>query len=96
MPVFGGSQPTEGRQEDRRPTQGVEETLAATQEAVGPYRKLAQASPQAFLPDLATSLGAYGTALMRAERYAEAADAFEEGCAPWLPSTAVCPRPLPG
>jgi hypothetical protein len=33
-----------------------EEALAATQEAVDIYRRLAQARPDAFLPDLATSL----------------------------------------
>ena len=34
-----------------------EEALAAAQEAVDIYRRLAQTRPDAFLPDLATSLG---------------------------------------
>ena len=56
-----------------------EEALAATEEAVKLYRQLAAARPQAFTPDLATSLGALGTALQGVKRYEEAADAFGEG-----------------
>ncbi len=41
-----------------------EEALAATQEAVEHYRALAQAHPQAFLPDLAMSLGVHGSVLL--------------------------------
>ncbi len=48
-------------------------------EAADIYRKLAENNPQAFLPDLATSLGVYGNALLGLERYDEAVRAFSEG-----------------
>jgi tetratricopeptide (TPR) repeat protein len=56
-----------------------EEALAAAQEAADIYRKLADKNPQAFLPDLARSLGVYGNTLQGLERYGEAAGAFHEG-----------------
>ncbi len=55
------------------------DALKASQEAVDIRRTLADQNPQAFLPDLAMSLGAHGSALRGAERIAEAAAAFEEG-----------------
>ena len=42
-------------------------------------RRLAEKNPEAFLPDLASSLGAYGTILRSLDRHAEAAQAFGEG-----------------
>jgi Tetratricopeptide repeat len=51
-----------------------EDALAAGQEAVD----LAETRPDAFLPDLAASLGTLGRALATAERYAEAAVAAPE------------------
>ena len=48
-------------------------------EAADIYRRLAEQNPQAFLPDLARSLGVYGKALFDQERYSEAAQAFTEG-----------------
>jgi len=56
-----------------------EEALAASQEAVAIRRRLAETRPDAFLPDLARSLGAQGHALAQAERHADAA--FHEGLA---------------
>ncbi len=56
-----------------------EEALGATEEAVGVYRELARGNPDAFLPDLARSLGAHGSVLRGVERYAEAMEAFGEG-----------------
>ena len=58
-----------------------EEALAASQEAVAIRRRLAETRPDAFLPDLATSLGARGQALTQEERHADAAGAFHEGLA---------------
>jgi tetratricopeptide (TPR) repeat protein len=56
-----------------------EQALEAAKEAADIRRKLAEANPQAFLPDLAASLGAYGSVLLALERHAEAAPAFAEG-----------------
>ncbi len=56
-----------------------EEALAASQEAVEIRRKLAADRPDAFLPDLATSLGARGAILESAECKEEALRSFEEG-----------------
>jgi tetratricopeptide (TPR) repeat protein len=56
-----------------------EEALAASQEAVDIRRRLAQTRPDAFLPDLATSLGALSVALTAAERHGDAAAATHEG-----------------
>src|SRR5262249_13835511 len=56
-----------------------EEAVAASQEAVDIYRRLAQTRPDAFLPDLARSLGVLGHALTQAGRHADAAAAFHEG-----------------
>ena len=56
-----------------------EEALAATQEAVDIRRQLAKHQPDAFLPDLAGSLGIYGVVLNSLGRHAEAAAAFADG-----------------
>jgi tetratricopeptide (TPR) repeat protein len=45
------------------------------------YRRLAESRPDVFLPDLAMSLGALGTAYLTAEQYEAAAEAFAEGLA---------------
>jgi tetratricopeptide (TPR) repeat protein len=50
-----------------------EQALAATQEAVDIRRRLAEARPDAFLPDLAMSLGAMSRALGALGHHAEAA-----------------------
>ena len=57
------------------------------------YRGLAEARPDAFLPDLARSLGVLG-AVLREEAPAEAAAAFREGLAAVAPLTEVHPRAL--
>ena len=51
-----------------------EEALQAAQEAVDVYRKLAEANPQAFLPDLAMSLNNLGNRLSALGRREEALD----------------------
>ena len=56
-----------------------EEALARAEEAMGIRRKLAAERPDAFLPDLAMSLGARGSVLLGLERYGEAANSFAEG-----------------
>jgi hypothetical protein len=56
-----------------------EEALAASQKAVDIRRRLAQTRPDAFLPDLASSLGALSGALTAAERHGDAAAATHEG-----------------
>ncbi len=69
-----------------------EEALQAAQEAVDLYRPLAQAHPQAFLPDLAKGLGAYGSILLALERPSEAAEAFAEGLRLLLPFARDLPQ----
>ena len=56
-----------------------EEALAASQEAVDIYRRLAETRPDAFLPDLARSLDTLGNTLASAGRHQEAAAARLEG-----------------
>jgi tetratricopeptide (TPR) repeat protein len=73
-----------------------EEALAATQEAVEHYRRLAEANPQAFLPDLAMSLGAHGTVLRGLERHAEAMDTFGEGVRTLTPFFLRLPQAFAG
>jgi len=60
------------------------------------YRELAAANPQAFLPDLAMSLGAHGTVLRGLERHAEAVDAFGEGVRALTPFFRRLPRAFAG
>ncbi len=55
-----------------------EEALAAAQEAADLYRQLAQARPQAFLPDLAMSLNNLGNMLSDLGRREEALAAAQE------------------
>ncbi|MDW7992902.1 MAG: tetratricopeptide repeat protein, partial [Anaerolineae bacterium] len=55
-----------------------EEALVATQEAAGIYRQLAQANPQAFLPDLAMSLNNLGNVLSALGRWEETLAATQE------------------
>lgn len=55
-----------------------EEALEATEQAVQSYRQLAERNPDAFLPDLARSLGALGS-IHHAEDPAGAADVYKEG-----------------
>ena len=56
-----------------------EEALAAAEEAVLLYRQLAATRPDAFLPNLATSLWAQGQCLRAAGRDEDALAAFLEG-----------------
>ena len=58
-----------------------EEALAATQEAVAIRRKLAQTHPDAFLPDLASSLNNLGKMLSDLGRREEALEAAQEAVA---------------
>ena len=58
-------------------------------------RTLAQQNPQAFLPDLAMSLGAYGIVLRGLKRPAEAAQAFAEGLRAVLPPFRAFPQAFP-
>jgi hypothetical protein len=73
-----------------------EEALAATAEAVGHYRRLAEANPAAFLPDLAMSLGAHGTVLRGLGRPGEAVQAFAEGLHAVLPFVRALPAAFGG
>ena len=56
-----------------------EEALSATEEAVRIRRQLASQRPDAFLPDLARSLGAEGAVLREMGNGGEAVAAFQEG-----------------
>jgi tetratricopeptide (TPR) repeat protein len=53
--------------------------LDAIKEAVDIYRKLSEASPQRYMPDLARSLGAHGFILMKIKDYHKAEEVFSEG-----------------
>jgi len=55
-----------------------EEALTHAQEAVALYRKLAAERPDAFLPDLAMSLGALGSCYRGQGQTRKAKEAFEE------------------
>jgi len=61
-----------------------EEALQPTEEAVGIYRELSQSNP-AFLPNLATSLGAYGSVQRQAGELQAARESFQESLAVLLP-----------
>ena len=61
-------------------------SLQATDETFGIYRQLAAQRPDAFLPDLASSLGAKGTVLEEIGNLAGAVAMFREGV--------ECLRPL--
>ncbi|MFF2549122.1 ATP-binding protein, partial [Kitasatospora sp. NPDC058063] len=58
----------------RRPAEG----LAAVQEAVGHYRTLAEANPDAYLPNLAGTLNNLSSRLGEVRRPAEGLAAIEE------------------
>ncbi|MFG3689543.1 tetratricopeptide repeat protein [Micromonospora sp. NPDC047740] len=58
-----------------------DEALAAIEEAITAYRRLADANPAARLPDLATSLNNLAALLSEAGRYDEALAATEEAVA---------------
>ncbi|MFZ8843028.1 MAG: hypothetical protein ACO2PQ_03230, partial [Thermoflexus sp.] len=60
------------------------------------YRRLAEQHPDAFLPDLARSLGAYGLVLLGLGRSAEAAAAFAEGLRAILPFARALPAAFSG
>ncbi|MET9593160.1 hypothetical protein ABZY45_19795, partial [Streptomyces sp. NPDC006516] len=57
------------------------EGLAAVEEAVGHYRTLAEATPDAYLPDLATSLNNLSIRLGEVGRRADGLVAVEEAVA---------------
>ena len=58
-----------------------EEALAATQEAVDIRRRLAQTRPDAFLPDLASSISVMSDVLAALDRHDEAARMATEALA---------------
>lgn len=66
------------------------------QEASDLYRKLAASNPQAFLPDLATSLGSYGSILQAMELHEEAIRAFKEGLQHLVPFYRDLPQAFTG
>ena len=55
------------------------EALASIEQAVTIYRDLARSQPDAFLPDLATSHGAWGNILKTSGAPTEAIEKFAEG-----------------
>ena len=55
------------------------EALEVAREAVGLYRVLVQASPEAHMPDLAASLSNLATILQKKGQYEEALNVFTEG-----------------
>jgi tetratricopeptide (TPR) repeat protein len=73
-----------------------EEALEAAREAVELYRRLAAQHPDAFLPDLARSLGAYGLVLRGMGRSAESAATFAEGLRAILPFVRALPTAFGG
>ena len=62
-----------------------EDAFAAAKEATGLYRRLADARPDAFLPDLAGSLGSLGNILTELDRKNEALSARREAVATLTP-----------
>jgi len=68
-----------------------EEALKPTEEAVGIYGELAK-SNRAFLPDLATSLGALGAVWRQADDLQAASESFREGLAVLLPAVVAYPQ----
>jgi len=73
-----------------------EEALEATEEAVGIYRELARRNPDAFLPDLARSLGLRGSILQGMNRHEEAAESLVEGLRVILPFVQALPEAFGG
>ena len=70
-----------------------EEALKPTEEAVEIYRELSE-SNAAFVPDLATSLGALGSLLIQADDLQAASLQFREGLAVLLPVLLANPEAL--
>jgi tetratricopeptide (TPR) repeat protein len=68
-----------------------EEALAQAQEAVQLYRQLAQARPDAFLPNLARSLTVHGECLAALERHSDAIHATTEAIRLLTPPFAQVP-----
>lgn len=68
------------------------EALEAAQEAVRIRRQLAEARPDAFLPDLAMSLGAKSQCLRALERHADALADLEEAIRSLTPRFRHIPR----
>jgi tetratricopeptide (TPR) repeat protein len=73
-----------------------EDALRASQEAVDIRRALANERPDAFLPNLAMSLGAMSQTLVGAERFAEAAAAAREGLEAIAPFAEAQPQAFGG
>ena len=72
------------------------DALVAAEEAVDIRRRLAEANPQAFLPDLAMSLGTLGSVLRALERHRDAASAFAEGLQHIAPFYRALPQAFAG
>ena len=70
------------------------EALTASEEAVGVYRRLAEATPERFEPDLATSLSNLSNRLSDAGRNAEALTAIEEAESLLRPYAEAAPQSL--
>jgi tetratricopeptide (TPR) repeat protein len=73
-----------------------EEALAASKEAVDIRRALAKDRPDAFLPDLATSLSVMSDVLAATGRHAEAAAAAQEALATLAPYVERYPETYAG
>jgi len=69
-----------------------EEALAASQEAVAIRRRLAERSPDAFLPDLARSIGVMSEVLAALDRHREAAQAATQALEILAPFVERYPR----
>ena len=69
-----------------------EPALQATQEASEIYRQLAQLRPDAFLPNLAMSLGACSQVLAGMGRWADAATSSREGLHVLMPGLERYPQ----
>ena len=73
-----------------------EAAFQAAEEAVTVYRGLAEARPDAFLPDLARSLGTFGLCLKAAGHPRDALAAFAEGIGALRPAFLVLPTAFAG
>jgi tetratricopeptide (TPR) repeat protein len=71
--------------------QREEEALAAVQEAVAAYRRLAEVTPDAFLPNLAHSLNNLSNRLSEVGRREEALAAVQEAVAAYRRLAEVTP-----
>ena len=59
-------------------TQRLSDSEQAYQEALGMYRKLAQANPQAYLPDVAITLNNLGALYSATQRLSDSEQAYQE------------------